>query len=349
VAKPVPSQNSITLDQVNIVLDVEGKTVKIVCSDEQLNGSFALGVQKGGKLERDLLNLLAQHNINLPLKAPAPQKVADSSLIIPIIGKPPIFQPKTKGHIVSVASSRPRVGKSTAAVFLASALARQPNFVDNIDSHKICVLDLDVMDGELQNIMKSTTKGSMGIYESGVISKQSILENVEYNEKLGIHILPISNKKMNASDYLGEQFFSKLLDELKQIFNVIVIDTESNDIAHSNQKVFDISDVVILASTVDRSAEYGVRSWLQSYAKHNQDVKKVTALLTNTPKLQVMANLDDIRKTFSPLSIVGNVPMDSVGLLNALKRNDIAGLFENGNKVAESYLLIADRLAENQS
>lgn len=344
MAKSYPSQKSITLDQVSVVLDAENKTVKIVCADAELDKAFALGVQKGGKLEKDLLALLNKHNITFPVKEPEPKVIKDTSLIMPTVGNIPTFNPTGKGHVVSVTSSKPRVGKSTAAVLLASAFARQPNFIEENDGYKILVLDLDVMDGEISSILKTTSKGSIGIYEEGVINRETILKHIEYKEDLGIYALPISDKKVNASGHLGEQFFCKLLDELKTIFNVIIIDTESNDIAHSNQKAFDISDVIILASNVDRSSEYGVRAWLSSYNKNRGNVKKVTTLLTNTPKLQVMANLDDIRRTFSPLSILGNVPMDSVGLLSAFRRNDLAGLFDNGNKLAESYILVAERL-----
>lgn len=349
MAKPIPKLNSVELDNIRVEYDKEKDTIRIIAQDKDLSAPFALGVQKGGKLEKDLKDLLASKGIT---KQIAPAKIniygaSTSNLVIQPHGKIPLFSHEKKGQVITVTSARSGVGKSTAAVMFGGALARTPEFTQLEDPYKICIVDFDVANGSLGHIVKSDKQGSLGIYENGKIDASTILRHTYYDSSLGVYVIPISLKdNIEAINYLGEKFFEKLLKELKEIFHLVIIDTASNDLAHTNNLAYENSDVIILASNFDRSTHYSVNTWLKTF--HNKTLlNKITVLLSSTPKLQAEANMKELRGLFNPLSIVGNIPMDSVSILTSLRNRNLGGLFETNNKVAEAYEIVASRMLQN--
>lgn len=348
MAKPIPKLNSVELDNIRVEYDKEKDTIRIIAQDKDLTAPFALGVQKGGKLEQDLRALLASKGITKEI-TPAVIDLQDkkiSNLVIQPQGKIPLFNPEKKGQVITLTSARSGVGKSTAAVMFGGALARTQEFNAITDPYKICVVDFDVANGSLGHIVKSDKQGSLGIYESGKIDKETILRHTYYDTSLGIYVIPVSLKdNIEAINYLGEQFFTKLLKELKDIFHLVVIDTASNDLAHTNNLAYSNSDVIILASSFDRSTYYSVNTWLKTFTQ-KETLNKITVLLSSTPKLQAEANMRELKGLFNPLSIIGNIPMDSVSILNSLKNRNLGGLFETDNKVAEAYEIVASRMLQ---
>lgn len=274
-------------------------------------------------------------------------KTDDSDFIKPYVGnkgKLPKLDLYRKGNLISVVSPRAKTSKSTASLMLGAALARTSAIAESDNPLKVAVVDLDTTTGTIYSMVPPKAKGSKGVYESGVINIDTLTANMTYSDGLGVHILPISDEQWNALDWLGTDFLSRTVDVLRENFDVVIVDTPSIDFSYITQEVIDASDIIIITNTIERRQEIPTRQWLQKYFRLKRVAERATVLLTNTPKAQVQGAWEDVKRIHAPISIIGNIPMDSVGFLNAVKNNQIASLFSTGNVVADAYGAIADRL-----
>lgn len=270
-------------------------------------------------------------------------KTVDTDFIEPY-GRIPKLDLTKKGNLISVVSPREKTSKTTASLMLGAALARTPQVANSGSPLKVAVVDLDTTTGTLYSMIPVTGEGSMGVYHSGVINIDTLLANMTYAEPIGVHVLPINDKKWNALDWLGTDFLSRTVEVLKENFDIVIVDTPSRDFSYITQDVINASDVVLIANTIDRRQEFPTRQWLQNHFRLKKTADRSVVLLTNTPKAQVQGAWEDVKRTHAPIGVIGNIPMDSVGFLNAVKNNQLAALFNNNNVVAEAYSVVADRL-----
>lgn len=390
MAKKVPSNNGVTLDQVTVVFDPLTNSVKIHCQDEELATGFVLGVQKNGRLENDLLRLLASHGvINMagaetvtphlvsapttpepetvaepakptlpkltPKPAPAEPEVPQgieamepdrsNKFVIPEHLDIPKIDLTRTGNLISVMSPKERTSKSTTAVMLGASLVRLQEFHNLDNDKKVVIIDFDLRNQSVTSLTSArSVGGSLGVYDSGAITTESLNANMFYNEELGVHVLPVGSSRSNPINYLGDQFLEETIKVLREEFAVIIVDTPDIDVTYSQHWLVNESDIIFLNSAYNRSTEFDWKDWSRSHIKYKKTLDKITVLLAATPKLQLMAALEDVKKIFSPLSIIGNTPVDTAVFLAATRNETLATTFKSNNMVASAYLTIASRL-----
>lgn len=391
MAKKVPSQNSVILDQVSVTYDETTGTVRIVCADEELSNAFALGVQRNGQLEKDLLTLLANHGVATGVEPQVPPQLADPSVatpaptqqpqptvpaatstakttntgVIPTIPKIKIMEDWSekdvipsvrelptldleKSNLISLVSAKDRTATTLSSVMLAASFVRLPEIAQLSSEYKAVVVDFDLKSqGLSRDILETKTDGLLGIYEAGAITPATIQKYLQYDEKLGIHVLPVGELHENPLDYIGEKFLTKVVQVLQEFTSIVIVDTPVADTTYVMPWLIEASDVIIITSLISRGTEFDLRTWLQGHIKYQRTVQKLVALLTNVPKLQIMASFEDVKKMFNPFSIVGNIPTDSAMFLTAMKNNAIDTTFETHNMVADAYLTAASRLVRS--
>lgn len=407
VAKIIPSVNGVVLDQVSVAFDPITETVKIFCNDEELPVGFVLGVQRNGRVEKDLVNLLQKHGrlphmeemieedeyynyseeletggekepaSTLPVASDDEKNNVDSGFdqnvakednttvlvnnsveiyevenpsqfVIDPIGTVPTINFENKGNLITLVSAQERTGKTTGAVMLASAFARTPEIHSLRGKEKVVVLDLDLNNATVSELTNARTGGMLGVYDTGKITEETVLNNLVYNAQLGIHVLPVGNIFENPENYIGEEFIRETIKILRTLFNIVIVDTPTQDITRSVPFLVDQSDILILGSVFERGTNYAIRDWLKSHIRYQKTVAKLTVLMFTTPKLRVTAALNEVKNTFKPLSIVGNVPTDTAGFLASVKNNMLVNTFTTHNMVADAYMVIAERfLAKN--
>ncbi len=122
---------------------------------------------------------------------------------------------KAKEHpVISVTSSLPGEGKSFNAVNIASSIA--------LTRKKIVLLDLDVRNSQIAEIFNlGKAKGIVNY----IIGKAS-LEEITYETKLPrLKVIPAGPIPPNPSEMLSDDRLIELLEKLKKIYDVIIIDT----------------------------------------------------------------------------------------------------------------------------
>lgn len=379
VAKRSPSQNSAELDHVLVEYDPVTGGLRVILTDSELPAGLVLAVPKGGRIEKTLTTLINTPQPEDPGGAPAvpvspqqeeappatkkpaakeePVPTATGSIPIPVredelqpelfvptVGNIPKIRVGEKGNVISLVSPRAQSGQSTAAVMLASSFLRTPGVGDSANPYKVLIVDLDLQDGSLQSMVPAINEGSKGIYNSGVINQETLLQNITKRTESGFHILPLAKESWDASDWLGVDFFNRVVDVAKDIFDIIILDIPVKDIAHVTDPLLKKSDVILITNTINLRQELNTRQWLQSHFNLKSTVMKTSVIFTNSPTLQVKGSWDELQRIYRPIGIIGNVPMDTSSFLTAMRQSNFQTLYETKNIVAEAYSVIADRL-----
>lgn len=144
------------------------------------------------------------------------------------------------GGLVTVFSTKGGVGKTLVATNLGVALADR--------GHRVCVVDLDVEGGDVavmlsaapQHTLDDLARFGAGVDESAV---ESLL--TRHSERLSVLAAPVQLGAAVSPASVGV-----VLDLLKQMFDVVVVDTASFFDDHALQAL-DHSDLLVLVGTLD--------------------------------------------------------------------------------------------------
>jgi capsular exopolysaccharide synthesis family protein len=115
---------------------------------------------------------------------------------------------------VAVVSSLPSEGKTSMTYCLGRMAA--------MSGTKTIVIDGDIRLRQLTEI--SGVKAEAGLLEY-LFGEARLAEAVHTDEKTGLHILPLSDRKHTPRDVFGSRAFDALLNMLQQTYDLIIIDT----------------------------------------------------------------------------------------------------------------------------
>lgn len=148
-----------------------------------------------------------QYLIQKPLSAYAESlRSIFTSLQLSDVDSPP--------KVVLVTSSLPQEGKTTLAVSLATFAARS--------SQRTLLVDLDLRHPSIQRELGFTPQTGFVEYMAG---ERSLDEVIRHHEETGIDYLPIKRQTPNPTDLLGSRRMKRLLEELRGIYDFVVIDS----------------------------------------------------------------------------------------------------------------------------
>jgi capsular exopolysaccharide synthesis family protein len=115
---------------------------------------------------------------------------------------------------VAVVSSLPSEGKTSMTYCLGRMAA--------MSGTKTIVIDGDIRLRQLTEV--SGVKAEAGLLEY-LFGEARLAEAVHTDEKTGLHILPLSDRKNTPRDVFGSRAFDALLTMLQQTYDLIIIDT----------------------------------------------------------------------------------------------------------------------------
>ena len=137
--------------------------------------------------------------------------------------------PKT----VLVTSSIPGEGKTSIALSLAATAARS--------AQKAIIIDCDLRHSTLHNYLDHPNQLGLGDYLAGLATLEDV---IEIDPRSGVHFITGGNRAPNPTDLLGSAEMKKLIRQLSQIYDLVVLDTPP---------LLAVSDALVLVRQVDRS------------------------------------------------------------------------------------------------
>jgi capsular exopolysaccharide synthesis family protein len=122
--------------------------------------------------------------------------------------------PGRETKIIAVTSALPGEGKTTTSVCLALTMA--------VAGNSVCVVDCDLRRRSLHELFgMSADKGLVEVLEGRATLDEVLLTD----ETTGLKLLPLSTNATTTRDVFGSEAMDALLDQLRDRFDLVVLDT----------------------------------------------------------------------------------------------------------------------------
>lgn len=148
------------------------------------------------------------------------------------------FMTSNKGlKTLLVTSSVPGEGKSWVSANLVSAFAQE--------GKKVIVVDSDMRKGRMHSVFDVEKKPGLSNYLSGIIEaddKDNIFNYVRQTKVENLYVMPTGDVPPNPSELLVSDRMTSLIENLKNIFDIVIFDGTPSLI---------VTDALILARQVD--------------------------------------------------------------------------------------------------
>ena len=121
---------------------------------------------------------------------------------------------EAKNNVIAISGPSPGVGKSFVSVNLATVLAQSDK--------KVLIIDADMRKGYLQKSFNDKWENGLSDFLSGRLELKNVIKQTKVSN---LHLITRGQIPPNPSELLMHERFSKLIDTIKQHYDIIIIDT----------------------------------------------------------------------------------------------------------------------------
>lgn len=153
-----------------------------------------------------------------------------------------------KVQVILITSTLPGEGKTWAASNLAVTFAQAGN--------KVIIVDADMRKGRLFNIFDIPPRPGLSNYLSGVVSSKSSINNIDdptnfirETQVENLYAIPSGDVPPNPSELLITPKMIKLIDDLKKLCDVIIIDTPPTVLVADSKILSRLADVSLIVAS----------------------------------------------------------------------------------------------------
>jgi len=210
---------------------------------------------------------------------------------------------------------------------------------------------LDLQFGDVAIMLNIQPKGTIAELAKSIAFLDSDLIDsfLEKHEKSGLKIL-CAPLKPALAELVTPETIDKTLKLLKELFDYVVIDTSSN-FAESTLCALDLSDKVLLVTTLDLPALKNSKLAVDTLQSLNYPKEKIILIL-NRSNSQTGLSSEQAEKTLS-LKIGCNVPSDGKLVVPSVNQGEPFVLMDTESEIAKSIknmvnLLVGKEMAEQQ-
>jgi pilus assembly protein CpaE len=169
--------------------------------------------------------------------------------VVPLVAKP-------EGRIITVASPKGGVGKTTVATNLAVGLAKRY-------PQQIVLVDLDIHFGDCASALNLEPEFSLPDTIQGAMTQDMLtLKSLLTRHETGLYVVPGSESPV-AADTVTPKDITNLLTMLATEFQYVVVDTAPGLSEHT-LAVLDKANEIVLVTTLDVPGVRGLRKELET-------------------------------------------------------------------------------------
>jgi pilus assembly protein CpaE len=222
--------------------------------------------------------------------------------------------PAKRGTLITVFSAKGGVGKTTLATNLAATLA------DN-GKRSVCIVDLDLALGDVSIVMQlfpiHTIADAVGM--EGSLDPQAV-EGLLTHHSPGLSVL-VAPVQPDAKDRIKGDMVGRILHILKEMFDVIVVDTPPafDEVV---LQAFDESDLLLLVANLDVPALKSLKITAETLTLLNHPRDR-WRLILNRADMKVGLTPHEVEKTLD-MKITASIPQS----------NDVPTSINHGKPIA---------------
>jgi tyrosine-protein kinase Etk/Wzc len=121
---------------------------------------------------------------------------------------------EAKNNVIAISGPSPGVGKSFISVNLATVLAQSDK--------KVLIVDADMRKGYLQKAFNEKWENGLSDFLSGRLELKNVIKQTKVEN---LHLITRGQIPPNPSELLMHERFSKLIETIKEHYDIVIIDT----------------------------------------------------------------------------------------------------------------------------
>ena len=180
-----------------------------------------------------------------------------------------------KNKIFQVESSISGEGKSTVVINLAVALARS--------GKKVCVMDLDFRRPKIHRAFNVVNFDGLAEYMLGECSKENLIKQTEYN----VDVVNRGKAAQNASIIFTSDKFKELINELKEEYDIILLDCPPVLLVSDYIHISKLSDVVLFVVSCGVTRRGQLKESIELLNRNEVDILGLVMTYKNLSKLSL--------------------------------------------------------------
>jgi MinD-like ATPase involved in chromosome partitioning or flagellar assembly len=209
---------------------------------------------------------------------------------------------KRKGLVYCFTSTKGGAGKTSTSLATGTWIAKSSAEAANAGRIKaplkVCIVDLDVADGQIGTVIKTDGRTTvMKIISSPVTNVETVGSGLVYNDRMGCWFL-LAPKMPRSSYTIQPDKYAQIIEILKTMFDVIILDTSVHYTEDLFAKVvYPKSDKIIFITTVDKKAVVGLGKWIiENGSPRKEGIPTIPLNKVKVVVNQAMKNVDMGRK-----------------------------------------------------
>ena len=193
----------------------------------------------------------------------------------------------------------PGVGKTIISINLAKINIFQKN--------KILIIDSDFLNNSISTILGVKNSTSYNILENNIIKlNNSFLDYfnfIKINKKIN---LLVNNKKFNKNNYYILNIFLENINNLKNIYDLIIIDTNCNEDLNNIKEIIKISDKCLFISDTNLLEINKSIKLLDKFINNiNIEINKINLIFNKYNSESISFKI--LKNIFSEFNIIGKI------------------------------------------
>lgn len=267
----------------------------------------------------------------------------------------PKAAPNAKGKVIAVTSSKGGSGKSTVSVSLGAYIAQA-----SLDGYnkglsqaplKVCIIDLDVRDGQLGFLNGVNSPNIIDIISEGAPTEQNIRNGIYHSQKSGVDYIFAAKRPRNAKE-VPASFYAELIQNLRTMYDYIILDTSVNYLDPLLEEVaYPIADKIIFVTDMGISSIYGMARWInETIISTDQEVeidKNKVGIVVNKAMNDINMTPEKIEKSSKGIPIIGVVPSSPSLITYSANTNELQNILKS-KAINESFKWIVETVIEEE-
>lgn len=166
-----------------------------------------------------------------------------------------------KNQIIAVTSALPNEGKTTVSLCLARASA--------LSQQKVLIIDCDLRRRSLKEVLDFEPEiGLLQVLAGEADWRQAIF----LDEASGMHVLPLRESRFISEDIFGSGEMSKLLGDLRNHYDLILLDCAPVLAVAETRVVASLADSTVIVARWEKTPVKAVRTTLQQLSSTRDNV-----------------------------------------------------------------------------
>lgn len=264
---------------------------------------------------------------------------------------------KKRGLIVASTSSKGGSGKTTVGMVTASMFYHaSKTAVDQglrAEPLRVCLVDMDIRDGQIGFIIQQLAPTALNIFLETNKDQETIMNNLVYDERLGVHAL-LAPKRARTADFLSPEFFMHVIDQLAEMFDVVVLDTsvDYTDVLLS-KVVFPVADAIMFVTNLSVGSVYGMNRWMDEVTTPAEEggpgiSKTKIGIVVNQSAPNLGIDEELLRHAAAGAELLVAIPLDTTGVVAASNHNRLSDIIKYHPEISPAYYHIVRQLLPNE-